>query len=240
MASHCHDEHSGHDHHGHGHDHSGAGGDGHDHSDDLTPALRTFLYQQIDFDKITALNEAVPNSGIAVVKKGWEKRMDAQPELESDADEQLLVYIPFTGQVKLHQILVRSSATSAAPFTVKLFPNRDDLDFSSASDLTPTQTLELAQTSELQEIPLKRALWNTTQSVTLFVVDNHGAGEEDVTRLSFLGFQGEFMRLSREPVNFLYEAAANPGDHKPVVGTANLMGSGIGGGGSGGGRGHGL
>ncbi|KAI9753469.1 MAG: kinetochore-associated Ndc80 complex subunit spc25 [Chaenotheca gracillima] len=226
MASHCHDEHSGHDH--HGHDHSGGGG--HDHSDDVTPALQKYLYQQIDFDKITTLNEVAPDSGTAIVKKGWEKRLDPQPELESDADEQLLMYIPFAGQVKLHNIMIRSSPSSCAPLTLKLFINRDDLDFSSASDLSPTQTLELSQTSDIQEMPLKRVLWNTTRSVTLFFEDNHSRGEEDVTRLSFLGFQGEFMKLSREPVNFLYEAAANPSDHKPIVGASNMMSGGIGGG----------
>lgn len=58
--------------------------------------------------------------------------------------------------------------------TLRLFLNREDLDFSTASDLTPTQTLSLPQTSEVQEIPFKRALWNTTRCVTLFFVDNYG------------------------------------------------------------------
>lgn len=82
----------------------------------------------------------------------------------------------------------------------------------------------------MQDIPLKRALWNTTRCLTLFFVDNHGRGEEETTRLSFLGFKGEWMPLSREPVNVLYEAAPNPSDHK-VVGTTGLnVGGGIGGG----------
>ncbi len=130
---------------------------------------------------------------------------------------------------------------------MKLFLNRDDLDFDSASDATPTQTLSLSQTSELQDIPLKRALWNTTQSVSLFFVDNFagggggggGGGEagdenEEVTRFSFLGFKGQWFPLNREPVNVLYEAAANPSDHQPVVGTRQGFGSGIGGAGDGG------
>jgi hypothetical protein len=89
MSSHCHDEH---DHSGHSHSH----GDGaHDHSDDITPALQYSLYQHINFDDITTFNESEPDSGKAVVKKTWAERMEEKPELESDADEQLLMHIPF-------------------------------------------------------------------------------------------------------------------------------------------------
>jgi hypothetical protein len=86
MSTHCHDEH---DHLGHNH-----GDGGHDHSDDITPALQYSLYQHITFDDITTLNEAEPGSGKAVVKKTWVERMEEKPELESDADEQLLMHIP--------------------------------------------------------------------------------------------------------------------------------------------------
>lgn len=82
----CSHEHHDHD---HGHDH-----DGHDHSDDVTPALQHSLYQQISFDEVTTLNEAVRDSGRAVVRKTWAERLDAAPELVSDADEQLLMSVP--------------------------------------------------------------------------------------------------------------------------------------------------
>ncbi len=87
MSGHCHNEH---DHPGHSHAHN----DAHDHSDDITPALQYSLYQHINFDDITTLNEAEANSGKAIIKKTWEERLDDQPELQSDADEQLLVHVP--------------------------------------------------------------------------------------------------------------------------------------------------
>jgi hypothetical protein len=82
--SHCHDEHGGHD-----HDHE------HDHSDDITPALQSSLYQQINFDEITTLNESRRDAGKAIVKKTWAERLSPEPELESDADEQLLMTVPY-------------------------------------------------------------------------------------------------------------------------------------------------
>lgn len=72
MSHHCHDEHT----HAGGHDH---GHDEHDHSDDITPALQFSLYQHINFDDITALNEAQYGSGKAVVQKTWVCRIRARP-----------------------------------------------------------------------------------------------------------------------------------------------------------------
>jgi hypothetical protein len=89
--SHCHDEHASHGGGGghHHHDH------GHDHSDDITPALQHSLYEQINFDEITTMNEARRDQGKAVVKKTWAERLEVEPELQSDADEQLLMAVPY-------------------------------------------------------------------------------------------------------------------------------------------------
>jgi len=110
---------SGHHHHDHGdggHCHAE-----HDHSNDITPAIQSLLYTQIEFDKINTLNgarflvgftqlsplafyymsltyislESAPNVGVAIVKKTWAERLNDSPELESDADEQLLIHIPY-------------------------------------------------------------------------------------------------------------------------------------------------
>ena len=89
MSHHNHYHEEGHDHHDHGHSH-----EGHDHSNDITPALQSSLYKQIDFDKVTTLNETESGSGKAVVQKVWTDRLDDQPDLTSDADEQLLIHIP--------------------------------------------------------------------------------------------------------------------------------------------------
>jgi hypothetical protein len=113
--------------------------------------------------------------------------------------------------------------------TLKVFLNRDDLDFDTASSLQATQTLELSQSNEVQEVPVKRTLFNTVRSLQLFWEDNWSQGEEDETVISYIGFKGEWIKASREAVNFLYEAAANPGDHKMASGIGERVGSGIGG-----------
>ncbi|KAG8405608.1 hypothetical protein J3459_021649 [Metarhizium acridum] len=224
--SHCHDEHVGHGADDHHHDHE------HDHSDDITPALQSSLYQQINFDEITTLNESVRDAGKAIVKKTWAERLSAEPELLSDADEQLLMTVPFAAQVKLHSILIRTSPSLSAPKTLHLYVNHDNLDFSTAEDMDPVQKIELSQTSDVQEIPVKRALFGKVQRLVLFFVDNFGDGDEDVSRISYIGFKGEWTKLGKAPTNILYEAAAQPGDHKIKGTSVNQMGSGIGGRGS--------
>lgn len=95
--SHCHDEH---DHHGHDHSEGAA----HDHTDDLTPALQNHIYEQIDFSAVNTLNESEPRAGSKIVQKTWQERLDPQPELQSDADEQLLMHIPYASRRRIRQI----------------------------------------------------------------------------------------------------------------------------------------
>lgn len=148
-----------------------------------------------------------------------------------------LTYCSFTGQVRLQSILIRSSESDSAPATLKVHINREDLDFSHAEELPATQTFDLARTNDIQEHAVKRALFNNTRSLTLFFSQNfssvHGDRDEETTRVWYVAFKGEFMKLSKEPVSFLYEAAANPADHKQIVGEARGVGSGVGGKGDG-------
>ena len=86
--SHNHDHH---DHHGHDHSEGAA----HDHTDDLTPALQNNIYEQVDFSAINTLNESESRAGAKIVQKTWTERLEPDPELKSDADEQLLMHIPY-------------------------------------------------------------------------------------------------------------------------------------------------
>lgn len=83
-----HDHNDDHDH-DHSHDH------GHDHSDETEPALQNLIWKEIEFEKIRTLNESEPEAGAKIVKKTWPQRLDAEPELISDSDEQLLMFIPY-------------------------------------------------------------------------------------------------------------------------------------------------
>ena len=119
----------------------------------------------------------------------------------------------FTAQIKLHSLLLRTSPSPSAPRTLRLLANADIHDFSAAEDTSPTQEFELSQTSEVQELPVKRARFNAVQRLCLFFPDNFSDGEEDETRISYIGFKGEWMTRGQAPKNIIYEAAARPTDH---------------------------
>lgn len=91
MSNHgAHNDSQHHDHdHDHGHDH------GHDHSDEVEPALQSLIWNQIEFEKIRTLNEHEVDAGAKIVEKTWPQRLDPEPELVSDSDEQLLMFIPY-------------------------------------------------------------------------------------------------------------------------------------------------
>ena len=78
----------------HGHSHEDQDHD-HDHNEETAPAIQALIYEQIDFGNIRTLNESETESGAQVIRKTWAQRLDLRPELVSDADEQLLIFVPY-------------------------------------------------------------------------------------------------------------------------------------------------
>lgn len=197
---------------GHSHDHQ-------DHGDDLGLSLRP----QIDLPAVRCLNEETPNSGRAVLKL-HEERLSEEPFLRSQEDDpELLLHIPFTEAVIVQSISIRSVTSAVTevspPQTIKLFTNRDDLDFDSARDMDPQATLELVAPQHFVEgtidYPLRPAgRFQNISSLTLFVQDNF-SGEDDVsTVITYIGLKGKGTRQKRMAVNTVYEAKPMPEDHK--------------------------
>jgi len=148
------------------------------------------------------------------------------------ATNELTVTFSFTAQIRLHSIHIHTSLSASAPKTLHVYTNSETLDFDSIASATPVQTFTLSQTNEVQEVPVKRRLFNAVRHLTLFVESNYGDGEEDVSRIGFVGFKGDWLKVIREPVEVLYESAARPTDHKVEgVGVRGMGASGFEGGG---------
>ncbi|KAK9457932.1 galactose-binding domain-like protein [Dipodascopsis uninucleata] len=204
--------------HSNGHDH---GHGSHSHSPPPEPTSDSqSLYKYINHDLVWTMNESERDMGKAIIKP-YDERFDTNKILESDADEQLIMYIPFTGLVKIYSILIRTPSDDYAPQTIKIFKNRDDIDFSVAGDLAANQTIiHPSGVSDIVEYPLKRSVFTNVKNITLFVEDNHGG---DTTKLTYIGLRGEWKELSKDPVITIYEAAANPRDHKSLVPNENIV-----------------
>ncbi|SPO23661.1 uncharacterized protein UTRI_03813_B [Ustilago trichophora] len=216
----------------HNHSHSGPCGHDHHHDDDshVKPdeGDQDLLYSSIDRDRILTLNETVPGSGASIFKP-WDRRLDPLPELVSDADDQLIIHIPFTSSVKLSTLLFRPSPNPPfTPESIKLYKNlpESSISFDDLPSLTPnkiTTTLNsiptISDTSQIISFPLAPVKWSNTDSVTIFIESSLGG---DHSGIQFLGFKGKSSGYTRQaPQNIVYESAPQLKDHSKV-GTDSL------------------
>eukprot|EP00249_Psilotum_nudum_P032593 c48335_g1_i1 orf=178-786(+) len=172
------------------------------------------LYKHIDIPCVWALNEAVEGSAKNVFKS-WELRLDDSTGcLESnDDDPELLLFIPFTSDVKIKAISVIGGAEGTSPSKMRAFINRDDIDFSNVRDLIPIQEWDIAENlhGEL-EYQTRYARFQNVASLILHFPLNFGG---NTTCISFIGLKGEATQIRRDAVTtIVYEALPNPSDHK--------------------------
>lgn len=229
MNSACHSE--SHDH-GHGsHDH-GHGGHSHSHGDGPPPATNVaqLLNLKIDLAQVVGLNLQNAPDEVGKLFKDASRRYELKPVIKSDADEQLILHIPFlNGSVKLHSVILRTNGSRFCPKTVKLWKNARHIDFDNVHDTKATYTVthpqvgvpvdddhempdELVAESTFVEHHLPRHTFSGVRSLTLFVEDIYG--DEEEAHLHSIELRGEFTELTRDPVIALYEVAPNPAYHK--------------------------
>ncbi|KAL7522167.1 hypothetical protein ACHAWX_006866 [Stephanocyclus meneghinianus] len=229
---------------GHSHDHE------HAEADDTSTALGTSLRPSIEFSSVTCLNESTPGSGKSILKL-YEERFTSDPSLTSqddpDEDPELLLTIPFNEAVAIKSISVLSYAdapifqphrNTAAPRTLKVFVNRQNLDFETARDLEPTAAITLVSplhqwdtnhSGGTIDYPLRPAgrFQNVTE-IALYFCDNYampdgfGAsndlddydGDRVPTEITYIGLKGKGTNVKRKAVEAIYETTGMTKDHK--------------------------
>lgn len=187
----------------------------HDHScEDHDCSSDWSLYKHIDLPKVSALNEAVPGSAKSVFK-AWEHRLNFSGEhLESnDGDPELLVFIPFTSDVKIKSISIVGGSDGTSPSKMRAFINRDGIDFSDAQSMQAVQEWELVENFQgVLEFQTRYSKFQSVGNITLHFPENFGA---DTTKIHYIGFKGEATQLKRDVVaTIVYELMPNPSDHK--------------------------
>jgi len=176
--------------------------------------LEYSLYLRVDFERLTCLNETTENSGRKVFK-AWENRLDKEDFVESDADEELLFNIPFTGNVKLKGIKVIGGEEDSHPEKVKLFKNRPNMTFDEAESPADQEFSLVPDTDGSIEYKTKIVTFSSVHHLTLFFPSNMGA---DQTKIYYIGLSGEWTKASRVGVvNAVYEARPIPQDHQQDI-----------------------
>ncbi|KAL0605137.1 Acyl-protein thioesterase 2 [Plecturocebus cupreus] len=169
------------------------------------------LYLRIDLERLQCLNESREGSGRGVFKP-WEERTDRSKFVESDADEELLFNIPFTGNVKLKGIIIMGEDDDSHPSEMRLYKNIPQMSFDD-TEREPDQTFSLNRdlTGEL-EYATKISRFSNVYHLSIHISKNFGA---DTTKVFYIGLRGEWTELRRHEVTICnYEASANPADHR--------------------------
>ena len=127
--------------------------------------------------------------------------------VESDTDEQLMLFIPFQSTLKVHTLQITSLPPKSSgdddeipmrPKTVHLYSNRANvLGFDEAEDLQATQSITLKphdwdEKTGTAKIELRFVKFQNVYSLVLFVVDGEGTGEKvRIDRIRVVGETGE-------------------------------------------------
>eukprot|EP00245_Coleochaete_scutata_P003003 TRINITY_DN14271_c0_g1_i1.p1 TRINITY_DN14271_c0_g1~~TRINITY_DN14271_c0_g1_i1.p1 ORF type:complete len:176 (+),score=48.15 TRINITY_DN14271_c0_g1_i1:118-645(+) len=145
------------------------------------------LIEQINWQSVECLNEKPSSTYVNALKQGY--REDEGLMLESDDDEQLLLYFAFNQMVKLHSIVVKAPNDGSGPKTLKLFANREHMGFSNVTDFPASQDIILSpEQLEGKPVPLKFVKFQNVRSLTMFVESNQG--ETEVTKIQKLAVLG--------------------------------------------------
>ena len=142
--------------------------------------------------------------------KGKAKEDDKKDWVESDTDEQLMLYMPFQSTLKVHTIQITSIPPTEGdevpmrPKTVQVYSNRAHvLGFDEAEGIPATQSVELrpqdwdAETGTAK-IELRFVKFQNVTSLVVFIVDGDGDGEKvRVDRLRIIGETGEKREMGK-------------------------------------------
>ncbi|CAD2098836.1 thioredoxin, putative [Plasmodium vinckei] len=169
-----------------------------------------FLLKYIDIEKVTCLNEQIHGSCKKILKP-YEDRLSS-PYCESDADHELIINIPFTNPCKISSLFLIGGEEGTYPKKMKIFSNREDIDFGNINDFKCIQEIELAEDFHgAVEYPLKVTSLFNVSYLTLYFCENYGA---ETTKIFYIGLKGVGTNYTRKAVATVYEASPNLKDHK--------------------------
>ena len=179
-----------------------------DHSQSaFEPNSQENLLQYIDVQNCKYLNAIYPVDVFS-------NRENESP-LISDADDSLIIQIPFSVPVKLFEIQFRFSNEQSKH--ALLFKNRV-IDF---DDEDADAVIAQYKSSE-QYYPIKPNLFPNVSLLQVYLKDNWNNNEQ--LELLHIELRGQSLQIIKDPVITLYEVAANPQDHPQIIGNTHSVG----------------
>ena len=143
-----------------------------------------------------SLNSIVNMKGIDCLNQkkgcGVQNLFDSNDKkfLESDADEQLIITIPFQSAVNITALIFKATDKFKCPREIRLFSKTGTaIDFDNAEDMDPIQTIDLEpeQAVKGMAVPLQIVKFKNVNCLTLYVVNNYGAATSMINHLNIIG-----------------------------------------------------
>ncbi|KAH9095818.1 hypothetical protein Ae201684P_010029 [Aphanomyces euteiches] len=170
------------------------------------------LFKYIDTSKVRCLNALDEEQRThpfksAAMKKNRDTFLDSNED-----DPEMILYIPFTEAVSVKSICISGGEDGLHPKSVKLFANREDIDFSNATELPPLQKFELVEDFDAQiDYPLHLRKFQGISSLIMYFETSMGG---DQTRIYYIGLKGESKKWRHGVVECVYESRPQLSDHK--------------------------
>eukprot|EP01054_Gregarina_sp_Poly1_P001797 Gregarina_sp_Poly_1__1796@NODE_1466_length_4068_cov_20_015496_g970_i0_p3_GENE_NODE_1466_length_4068_cov_20_015496_g970_i0NODE_1466_length_4068_cov_20_015496_g970_i0_p3_ORF_typecomplete_len225_score23_52PITH/PF06201_13/1_1e26_NODE_1466_length_4068_cov_20_015496_g970_i033933995 len=173
-----------------------------------------WLLPAIELEGIHCLNEQMPGSGRKLFRP-HEQRINVEIVCSSDIVDneypEILLKIPFCTPCDVHHMYL-IGGVDAAPETVTLYANADDLDFDSIGIRPKVQTLNVVDDPcGNLGMPLKVSRLKNVNSLQLLI---RGKLTNDCVSIHYIGLKGRITGYQRKAVTTVYEAKPNLADHQ--------------------------
>jgi len=153
----------------------------------------------------TVLNiDVSSNPTPLTIFKPFERRLDPNPFIISDADEEILISVRFIAPSNIRKIMIIGHGpVGNHPSRLKCYVNKENIDFTNIGDIRPSQEFTLP-VNERGDIELLTQInqFTNVNTLVLYFPTNYGA---DNTAVQYIGLQGDHSHAKREAVIATYE-----------------------------------
>ena len=173
------------------------------------------LFFEINFALLECFNQKNSNSIKSVIRPYEQlKKHLANPLLltESDYGPELVVRIPFKGEVRVKSITISGADDGMAPRNVKIYKDETTVDIDIVRDKKCVQEIKLLENLDGKvDYPVNHSKFSGVSNIVLGFDETFGASTCGV---HFIGIKGDYLRAKPKMGDIKYEVRAT---HAPPV-----------------------
>ncbi|PAV15441.1 hypothetical protein PNOK_0920500 [Pyrrhoderma noxium] len=164
--------------------------------DELAGVDTSSLFSVIDRENVHGLNLSVPEDARAIIKP-WNEREDTEKHADSGVDDQLVIHVPFSQNVRVRSLILKLGRGEFTPRHLRIYANHTNIvDFAEADTTRPHLNITLLEgATDATEYPLRAAVFANVFSLSLHFGESVGG---EISRLYYIGFKGETRQMRKD------------------------------------------